>query len=92
MLDKTANRYVWRYRYHDMHMLCRYISFQNIHILLSTFLPHYLSDTISYLSLENFFPVLRHPHYVQMNRIHRMRTMSVFSVHAAYFNLLKLSA
>nr|VFJ96078.1 MAG: hypothetical protein BECKH772A_GA0070896_100974 [Candidatus Kentron sp. H]VFJ96798.1 MAG: hypothetical protein BECKH772B_GA0070898_100984 [Candidatus Kentron sp. H]VFK02559.1 MAG: hypothetical protein BECKH772C_GA0070978_100947 [Candidatus Kentron sp. H] len=92
MLDKTANRYVRRCRYHDMHMVYRYMSPQNVHILLTAVLPHYLSDTISYLSLENFFPVLRHPHYVQMNRIHRMRTMSVFSVHAAYFNLLKLSA
>ena len=60
-------------------------------LLLSTFLPHYLPDPIGYFFFENFLPVFRHSHYMQMNRIHRMRTVSAFSAHTANLNSLKLS-
>nr|VFK04596.1 MAG: hypothetical protein BECKH772B_GA0070898_104642 [Candidatus Kentron sp. H]VFK04806.1 MAG: hypothetical protein BECKH772A_GA0070896_104632 [Candidatus Kentron sp. H]VFK08527.1 MAG: hypothetical protein BECKH772C_GA0070978_105221 [Candidatus Kentron sp. H] len=51
----------------------------NAYLLLSTFFPHYLPDPIDYFSLENFLPVFRHPHYMQINRIHRMRTVSTLN-------------
>ena len=64
-----------------MHMVFRNMALQNLHVFLAADLPYQLTDTCPNLSRKDSLPILRDPHYMQVDREDSVRTVSVF--HAA---------
>jgi hypothetical protein len=65
-----------------MDVISRNVAFHDLNIFASTDLSKDIPDSKGEIPLENWLPVLRNPHQMEMNLKNRMGTMPVCAAHA----------
>jgi len=94
-LYHSADRYLRRDRYKQMHMIFRHMTLHNRHFVLPTYLPDQISHSRCHFSRQRWTPILRRPYYVHMNLENRVRAVSIFlhpqTLSYCQLNVLKLS-
>ena len=76
-LHQLAHRYLGRYRYQQMDMVWRNVSFHDVHIRGRAGLSHQLSQSYPNFASQHWLSVLGNPHQMVFEVINRVRCLAV---------------
>ena len=77
-LQQPADDYLRRYRNQKVHVIFRYMSLHDLHVVYPADLADKISDARSCLFHQDRLPVLRRPYQMQVNLVYRVRAASIF--------------